>query len=779
MKTTEQQVFSVHPAIIFSLITKQAVGLSKALLELVMNAVDANSTLVDITIDQCGFCIADNGDGFKDKGAIESCFGVLGLPHVEGDAYYGRFRLGRMQSFAYAKTLWHTKNWLMHVDLNLDPSVQSHGYSIQTTDDYYQGCKIQGTFYQPLNSEYVANFNEALSDGYFNTAPSSDIAELFDPLATLAMMVYYLPIPVRINGVLIQNKDKSTFKGKAIDLYLKEIDYKVVSQSKEEYAINVFNKGVYAYTLYSPYYLGNIVTHEAIDLNMARNEAKSTCIVHKRIKNKLSQLHSEYENKYVHLDEDKVHPTLDIDTDKYQKITHDFWNRVLATNVKDGFSDLSHFLESFGTPWFQSPQDTTLSFFDCIKALSQGDSIRLSKNKITFYDRELFKEKDRIANSFFEPFSISALYIPLQMFPDTAYLTHLSGTYFFDLHLIPEFKDIAHLDNDKVRKSLSVDFHGSDTNEQKCLKLLLLLYRAWFFLKLVCDSFDDVTYQVLRQLPSLSSVLNNDRSSLQHQYGENVKRSLSLNADEEEIYDQFRAWYCSWNLWSSNQRRSSPVDQYPEFAKKVVDKEEACLCDALKQVEDLSPFFLKFNILSKTEVKARYGIFRQHCFLTLTPYQDKAFNLLKECIPSLLHSLDHKDIAQTLPRQLTLFLSDQLDANTFAVTDINTYIIINFDFFKDCLEQNKFKDLVAVLVHEICHCNEQQASSHGEIFYQTFYQLTQALIRQIADFERDLGKFVLLPSNFKTKENFDRVGLSQKNVEYFLKKHQKSLMGRF
>ena len=39
------KTFSVHPALIYSIITKQASGLHKALLELAMNSVDAGATL--------------------------------------------------------------------------------------------------------------------------------------------------------------------------------------------------------------------------------------------------------------------------------------------------------------------------------------------------------------------------------------------------------------------------------------------------------------------------------------------------------------------------------------------------------------------------------------------------------------------------------------------------------------------------------------------------------------------------------------------------------------
>lgn len=81
--------FGVHPAIIYSIIAKQASGLPKAMLELAMNSVDANATKIDITIDQNGFTFADNGKGFKDAEEVESYFGTFGTPHEESDAVYG------------------------------------------------------------------------------------------------------------------------------------------------------------------------------------------------------------------------------------------------------------------------------------------------------------------------------------------------------------------------------------------------------------------------------------------------------------------------------------------------------------------------------------------------------------------------------------------------------------------------------------------------------------------------------------------------------------------
>jgi len=63
--------FGVAPAIIHNLISRQAGSLGKAVLEAVMNSIDAGATAIDITIDPQTLTIMDNGCGIQNFEQIE------------------------------------------------------------------------------------------------------------------------------------------------------------------------------------------------------------------------------------------------------------------------------------------------------------------------------------------------------------------------------------------------------------------------------------------------------------------------------------------------------------------------------------------------------------------------------------------------------------------------------------------------------------------------------------------------------------------------------------
>ncbi|HFV9292198.1 TPA: ATP-binding protein [Serratia fonticola] len=96
--------FELDPQIIHHIIYSQAGSIGKAVIELLMNAVDAEATDVTLTLTRNGFTCQDNGKGFASRDDVLRYFGRFGTPHQEGDATYGRFRLGRGQIMAHAST---------------------------------------------------------------------------------------------------------------------------------------------------------------------------------------------------------------------------------------------------------------------------------------------------------------------------------------------------------------------------------------------------------------------------------------------------------------------------------------------------------------------------------------------------------------------------------------------------------------------------------------------------------------------------------------------------
>ncbi|CCP05931.1 hypothetical protein BN440_0880 [Erwinia amylovora MR1] len=89
--------FEIDPQIIHHIIYSQAGSIGKAVIELMMNSDDAGASMVSIDITPEGFAYRDDGRGFASYEDVKRYFGRFGTPHQEGDATYGRFRLGRGQ----------------------------------------------------------------------------------------------------------------------------------------------------------------------------------------------------------------------------------------------------------------------------------------------------------------------------------------------------------------------------------------------------------------------------------------------------------------------------------------------------------------------------------------------------------------------------------------------------------------------------------------------------------------------------------------------------------
>lgn len=137
--------FELDPAIIHHIIYSQAGSIGKAIIELIMNSVDANAKTVELSMTKEGFVCRDDGAGFATREDVLRYFGRFGTPHEEGDATYGRFRLGRGQIMAHAITEWRSRKWKMAVDTR----TMGYGYDLDdlNDDETVEGCAITGRQY--------------------------------------------------------------------------------------------------------------------------------------------------------------------------------------------------------------------------------------------------------------------------------------------------------------------------------------------------------------------------------------------------------------------------------------------------------------------------------------------------------------------------------------------------------------------------------------------------------------------------------------------------------
>lgn len=86
---SQRRNLKAHPKLIMDVIRRQAGTLHKAVLEGVMNAIEAGADRVDITFNRkdgkAFLTISDNGKGIMTPDAIENFFETFGTPHDESE----------------------------------------------------------------------------------------------------------------------------------------------------------------------------------------------------------------------------------------------------------------------------------------------------------------------------------------------------------------------------------------------------------------------------------------------------------------------------------------------------------------------------------------------------------------------------------------------------------------------------------------------------------------------------------------------------------------------
>lgn len=245
----EKRSFCVHPAIIKTLINEQSGSLIKAITELVMNAIDAGATRIDISFSESGeFSIKDNGKGFINRFEIEQFFETFGTPHSEFDSKFGKFRIGRGQIMSFAKTVWRSGNFRMEVDL--DSENDFFGYKLTEEPVAQSGCHIAGNVYKFDSWEYrkIIGYNKSKIDSEF------------------ASMVLYVPIPVYLNGMPVNQLPENIQWDHTDEVAWYSYDRKASD-------LKIYNQGVFVCSYPAKSYAtgGMICSKVALQVNLARN----------------------------------------------------------------------------------------------------------------------------------------------------------------------------------------------------------------------------------------------------------------------------------------------------------------------------------------------------------------------------------------------------------------------------------------------------------------------------------------------------------------------------
>lgn len=250
--------FGMHTNLLRSVISDQAGSLTKALVEGVMNSIDAGAKRVKLTVEPTRFVIEDDGRGIQSLDDLKACFQYFGTPQTE-EKTYGRYRMGRGQLFAFAKNTWETGPFRMNIDINNSADL---GFHLEGLPAPVTGCRIVGELYNAL-------------------APYS----LEEVIKDLTVSVAYVEVPVVLNGEIVcRQPSKVKWDMETDDGYFK------INASASKFKI--YNRGVFV-TDESPARVGTggvFVSKAELRVNFARNQIlEDRCPVWPRVRHDLTQ----------------------------------------------------------------------------------------------------------------------------------------------------------------------------------------------------------------------------------------------------------------------------------------------------------------------------------------------------------------------------------------------------------------------------------------------------------------------------------------------------------
>jgi hypothetical protein len=150
--TAEFLEFTANKNLLRDAITAQAGSIPAAVLELVMNAIEAKCTVCRISINEYRITVEDDGIGFQSREEIEAAFREFGKSdeRAQEEKRWARFQTGRGKAMNLGKTVYRTHTFRMSVDIK-NTSGDLGFYLEQNLPDV-AGCTVTVDFHQPLSA---------------------------------------------------------------------------------------------------------------------------------------------------------------------------------------------------------------------------------------------------------------------------------------------------------------------------------------------------------------------------------------------------------------------------------------------------------------------------------------------------------------------------------------------------------------------------------------------------------------------------------------------------
>lgn len=253
--------FTADKRLLDYFIQRQAGTLEKALLEGIMNAVDAGAKRIDITVKQdpdsntwvAG--IRDDGCGFSSLKQIKQVFGTFGLEQSadeKGNKTFGEFRIGRGQMFCFGRNIWRSGRHIIEVDYR-ERGIE---YSVCPASEPISGCCVEIYLYD---------------------SPLPAYGSVDNLCRQITEQVEFISTPIFFNGVRISH-DPARLKWSAQD----DNAYYRLRKGR---VLTVYNLGARVMSVPQSRFglTGIVVSKKRLEINMSRNDVLSTCPVYQSI----------------------------------------------------------------------------------------------------------------------------------------------------------------------------------------------------------------------------------------------------------------------------------------------------------------------------------------------------------------------------------------------------------------------------------------------------------------------------------------------------------------
>lgn len=348
----ERQEFETTEGLLKDVMRKQAGSVEKAVLEAVMNAIDANATEIRVDLKEDKLTIVDNGKGME-KSEVDKYFKKFGLKDDDiQEKEFGKFRMGRGQIFNFGVNVWHTQDNMMIVNLEDAHTTVEVGGEEQELD-------TSGLSYVWLESEEDVD-GCAIKVDLFN-----EIDDVGDTVRNIENQIRYMSwlhdVEIVVNDKICD--DEFDYDYETDQAYFNFIRGTYSSRT------TVYNKGAYVKNESISPVESTIVTREDLDLNFARNDILTGCRVWDVIRQQYNEHLRSFLIKQDELDTKETEWLIEQANEEPS-----FWEEIYDKEIIPDISGVMHSIKSL--------EGEAITFADPKDNVAQELSKRSSKNVI-------------------------------------------------------------------------------------------------------------------------------------------------------------------------------------------------------------------------------------------------------------------------------------------------------------------------------------------------------------------------------------------------------------